>query len=224
MDLNLSIPQGPVEAHLSPEGVLSPDCFDEMVVSLRSGGVVLAPTDTVYGLFGDARSDATVQRIVKIKGRPDGRPIPVAVPDAEMVAEVARLEGVRCARELMQAFWPGALTIILPAIAGLPSQIAPAGSVGVRAPGHPFLLRLLRSAGHPLTSTSANLSGDAQPVSIAAIDASLIEKVDFVIDEGEARAPVPSTVIDLTQDVPQIVRHGAVSQEDIERILGKNIR
>ncbi|MCC6483417.1 MAG: threonylcarbamoyl-AMP synthase [Armatimonadetes bacterium] len=223
MELDLPQSNGPVIARLTEEDRLVPDCFDEAVDCVRRGGILLAPTDTLYGLFADATSPDAVKRVVDIKGRPDGQPIPVAVPDLEMVAEVANMDACPVASELMRAFWPGALTIVLPAAAGVSRLIAPQSTVGVRAPDHVFLLRVLRAVGRPLTATSANLSGDAQPDELNRIAGRVIESADYIVDQGVLKAPVPSTVIDVTQFVPKIVRHGAVSQEDIDRVLGKEL-
>ncbi len=215
--------QHPVIAQLTPANTLIPDCFDELVVCLRQGGVVVAPTDTVYGLFGIATDPGVVGRIARLKCRSAGMPIPVAVADAAMASDLVA-DIPNDAAYLMQRFWPGALTIVMEARAGLPHDIVSSGTIGLRAPNHPFLLRMIRCAGHPLTATSANLSGGPQPVSPGVIDASLLRNVDFVIDAGHLSSGVPSTVLDLSKDTPHFIRVGTISQEDIEEVLGKSIR
>lgn len=176
---------------------------------LRAGGVVAYPTETFYGLGALARDGAAVARLAHAKGRPDGKPLPLVAADAAQVEEVAELGPV--ARRLADAFWPGPLTLVLPARGGLPAEItAGTATVGVRVPGSEVARALAREAGGALVSTSANLSGEPPPARAADLSAALRARLDHVLDGGATPGGLPSTVIALDGDVPRVVRHGAV--------------
>ena len=126
---------------------------------LAKGGIVACPTETFYALAVDAGQETALQRLLEVKGRPTDKAILVLVADQDMAAEVAEVS-TPLAKNLMSRFWPGPLTLILPAKAGLPRLLtAGTGTIGVRQPGHPLARRLCQLYGHPLTGTSANLSG-----------------------------------------------------------------
>ncbi|MCS6862647.1 MAG: L-threonylcarbamoyladenylate synthase, partial [Abditibacteriales bacterium] len=175
---------------------------------LQSGGVVIFPTDTVYGIGCDALHTAAVEKVFQIKGREAGKPLPVLVAS---VGDLPRL--VRTvppvARKLMEKFLPGGVTVVLPKRASVP-DIVTAGTetIGVRIPDHPVTLALLRLSGVALTAPSANFSGEPPPRRVADMPMSLLEQVDVVIDDGDAPGGVPSTVVDMTSSPPRILRAG----------------
>lgn len=196
--------------------------MQDIVSCLKAGGVIIAPTDTVYGLFCDALNPEALQRIVRIKGRPSGRPMPVAVQDLAAAAVLAA-EIPILARSLASRFWPGALTLLLPAKAGLPAEIVSEGRVGVRAPDHAFVLAVLRALGRPLVATSANLTGGSQPASLDVIDSAVVNGVDWLVDGGPTRDERPSTVLDLVHTPPRIAREGAIDLQELTLALGQRI-
>jgi len=188
---------------------------------LRRGGLVAFPTETVYGLGGDARSDRAVARIFQAKGRPRFNPLIVHLPDLA-AAEAAAVFDDR-ARRLAAAFWPGPLTLVLPLrpAAGL-SPLVTAGlpSVAIRVPAHPAALALLRAFGGPLAAPSANPSGRVSPTRAAHVLAGLAGRIDAVLDAGPCAVGVESTILSL--DGPAcILRQGGLPQEALEACLGE---
>ncbi|WP_207707626.1 L-threonylcarbamoyladenylate synthase, partial [Desulfofundulus thermobenzoicus] len=188
---------------------------------LRRGGLVAFPTETVYGLGADALNARAVARIFEAKGRPQDNPLIVHVAAREMVDPlVARVPAH--ARQLMDAFWPGPLTLVLPAAAAVPREVtAGLDTVGIRMPDHPVALALIRSAGVPVAAPSANLSGRPSPTSAEHVLADLGGRVEVVLDGGPAGIGVESTVLDITGDVPVILRPGGVTAEEIAGITGR---
>lgn len=186
---------------------------------LRAGGLVGFPSETVYGLGGDARNDRAVARIFAAKGRPGFNPLIVHLPDAEAVARYAVLpEGFG----RLAAFWPGALTLVLPlrADAGL-SPLVTAGldSVAVRVPAHPVTQALLQAFGGPLAGPSANPSGRISPTRADHVMDGLGGRIEAVIDGGPCAVGVESTILGLT-GAPVLLRPGGVPVEALEEVLG----
>ncbi len=189
----------------------------EALKALKRGGLVIYPTDTLYGLGCNALDKSAVERLSKAKRRPASNPLPIAVNGIEMMKQYAEISDT--AERLVKAFLPGALTVVLkkknlPDIltAGLPE-------VGIRIPKSDIALRLVELLGVPITATSANISGNAPPVS-AEDAASQIREADVVLDGGRLGKGVPSTVIDLTGK-PKILREGAIKREELERVIGE---
>ena len=177
---------------------------------LREGGLVAFPTETFYGLGADALDPAAVARVFHAKGRPADKPLLVLVDSLAMAGEVVAGIPAR-ARRLMARYWPGPLTLILPAAARLPPALtAGTGTIGVRIPGHPVALALVRAAGRPITAPSANPHGAASPRTAAEVLAGLGDAVDLVLDAGPTPGGLPSTLLDLTAAVPRVLRAGAV--------------
>ncbi len=186
---------------------------------LQQGGLVAFPSETVYGLGGDARSDRAVARIYEAKGRPQFNPLIVHLPDADAVARYAVLpEGF----EKVATFWPGPLTLVLPlrADAGL-SPLVTAGldSVAVRVPAHPVLRQLLRDFGGPLAGPSANPSGRISPTRADHVLDGLSGRIEAVLDGGASAVGVESTILGLVGP-PVLLRPGGVAREDLEAVLG----
>ena len=182
----------------------------EAAAVLRRGGLVVYPTETFYGLGALARDPGALERLARAKLRPAGKPLPLIAADLAQVEEVALLEG-RAAR-LAARFWPGPLTLILPARPGLPNEVtAGTGTVGIRVPGNALACALARAAGGPLVSTSANPSGGPPPVHVAELSPALRAAVDHVLDGGPAPGGLPSTVVAVEGEAVRLVRAGAVS-------------
>lgn len=195
-----------------------PAAVDNALAVLRAGGLVAFPTDTVYGLGSLAFEAAGIARIFEVKGRDAAKAIPILVGTLEQLAEVTLLL-TPSAQKLAQRYWPGALTLVVPRHPGLPENLSATPTVGVRMPDHHFALDLLRRAG-PLAVTSANLSGRANPVSAHDVLAQLDGRIELVVDGGDAPGGVPSTVVDCTGEQARILRHGAIADEEIAKIIG----
>ncbi len=188
---------------------------------LRAGRLVAFPTETVYGLGGDATNDRAVAAIFEAKGRPRFNPLIAHVPDLEAASRLAVLDD-RAVR-IAEAFWPGPLTLVLPRRADSPvSLLASAGldTVAVRVPGHPVAQRLLRAAGRPIAAPSANRSGRVSPTAAEHVHAELSDRVALVIDGGSCRVGLESTVLDLGGARPALLRPGAVTREGLEPLVG----
>lgn len=190
---------------------------------LRQGGLVAFPTETVYGLGADATNARAVARIFKAKGRPPDNPIIVHVASrSQLSAFVVRVPTE--AKILMDAFWPGPLTIILPAGRGVPEAVtAGLATVAVRMPDHPVALALIRAAGVPVAAPSANLSGKPSPTHAAHVLQDLDGRIEAILDGGPAGVGVESTVLDLTAEAPIILRPGGITPEELSACLGKVI-
>jgi len=188
---------------------------------LRAGGLVAFPTETVYGLGGDACNDTAVARIFAAKNRPSFNPLIVHVLDFDAAAALSRLDDR--ARALADAFWPGPLSFVVPrrAKSGL-SLLVSAGldSVALRVPAHPLARDLLMQFGGPIAAPSANAAGEVSPTTAAHVAQSLGANADLILDGGACQVGLESTVIDLCGDRPALLRHGAVTHEQLEAVLG----
>jgi len=187
---------------------------------LRAGRLVAFPTETVYGLGANALDEAAVQRIFEAKGRPLTSPLIVHVASVEMARGLAR-EWPASAELLAERFWPGPLTIVVPKAAGVPDLVtAGLPSVGLRMPAHPVALELLRAAGIPLAAPSANRFTELSPTTAEHVRAGLGEAVELVLDGGPCGVGIESTVLSLAGARPRILRPGAVTQTQIEAVIG----
>lgn len=183
---------------------------------IAEGGLVALPTDTLYGLAVDPYNAEAVARLFAAKGRPEQRPIPLIAADR---LQVTRAFGALTplADRLATACWPGPLTLLLPAPAGLaPAVSAGTGQVGVRVPAHDVARALCRRADRPLTATSANRSGEPATDDPEEIARALGDRIDLLLDGGPAPGGPPSTVVDVAEDRPRLVRAGAVAWSAIE--------
>ncbi|MEU2490950.1 L-threonylcarbamoyladenylate synthase [Streptomyces sp. NPDC007883] len=187
---------------------------------LRAGGLVALPTETVYGLGANAEDPVAVARIFQVKGRPPSHPLIVHIAAAEQlddwVAEVPP-----AARLLAERFWPGPLTLVLRRGHRVPLE-ATGGleTVAVRVPDHPVALALLKAFGGGVTAPSANRFGSVSPTTADHVRAELGNAVDFVLDGGSCEVGVESTIVDVTGEMPSILRPGGVTREDLEAVLG----
>ena len=178
---------------------------------LRSGGLVVFPTDTFYGLGGDGFSPAAVRRIFELKLRDMSRPLLVLVSDLEMVRRLAK-DIPPVFWKIAEEFWPGPLTIALRASAKVPRELCGGGeSLAMRLPAVPWLREVVREAGLPVIATSANISGEGEISAAAQAQKIFGGKVELIVDGGLTPGGAPSTVLDLTAEPPRIVRQGAVS-------------
>ncbi len=187
---------------------------------LRGGGLVAFPTETVYGLGASALDAAAVARIFAAKGRPSNNPLIVHVADAEDVARVAAAWPAAAAR-LAECFWPGPLTLVLPRRYDVPDVVTAGGpTVAVRVPAHAVARALIRAAGVPIAAPSANRSGYISPTRAEHVLHGLAGRIDLVLDAGPVPGGIESTVLDLTNDPPRLLRPGLVSPAEIEAIVG----
>jgi len=191
---------------------------------LASGGLVAFPTETVYGLGGNALDSQAVAGIFDAKGRPSFNPLIVHVPDPIAAEEYAEFSDL--ARDLAHAFWPGPLTLVLPRKAsGGISHLVSAGldTVAIRVPAHPVALDILRAAKCPIAAPSANPSGRISPTSAAHVYEGLQGRIDMVVDGGPCAVGIESTVLDVTGDTLRILRPGGVTADQIARATGQPV-
>lgn len=187
---------------------------------LRRGGVVAFPTETVYGLGADGLSPRAVRMIYEAKGRPADNPLILHLAGPEQLEWVAADVSART-RLLVRTFWPGPLTLVLPKTDRVPSEVtAGLDTVAVRMPDHPLALALISETGTPLAAPSANRSGYPSPTTAAHVLHDLDGRVHGVLDGGPCRIGLESTILDLTREVPMILRPGAVTREALEQALG----
>ncbi len=183
---------------------------------LRAGGIVAYPTETFYGLGALASRGDALARLAAAKLRPEGKPLPLIAADRAQVEAVGSLADSLAAK-LAARFWPGPLTLLLPAAPGLhPAITAGGATVGVRIPASEVARALAREAGGALVSTSANVSGEPPPSSAAALSAELVARIDGVLDGGPAPGGLPSTVVALERGGVRLVRAGAVPWHEVE--------
>jgi L-threonylcarbamoyladenylate synthase len=191
---------------------------------IEQGGLVAFPTETVYGLGADATNAQAVARIYEAKGRPKFNPLIVHVAtkaDAEALAEFSPT-----ARRLASAFWPGALTLVLPRRRGCPiSDMATAGldTVALRVPSEDVAHAFLKAAGTPIAAPSANLSGHVSPTDARHVMEDLGERIDAIIDGGATALGVESTILSVTGEAVRLLRPGGATKEDIEAVLGRPV-
>lgn len=196
--------------------------FKQACSILRNGGLVIAPTETFYGIIADAWSRKAVDRLVTLKEREFGNPIPLIAGDTIIVSKsVATVPPLF--KALADEFWPGPLTLVLKAAKGFPDGItAGTDSIGIRVPSQSPALDLAKFLRGPLTATSANFPGRPPARSIRQLDEELVRSVDLVIDGGWTRGVQPSTVLNLTTDPPELIRSGILGKEVIDFLAKTN--
>jgi len=198
----------------------NPAGIAESAAALATGGLVAFPTETVYGLGGDALNPAAVARIFAAKGRPAEDPLIVHLADMDDLPRVTA--GLSSAAALLAArLWPGPLTLILPRGPAVPRSVtAGRETVAVRLPAHPVARALIAAAGTPIAAPSANRFGHTSPTSAAHVLADLEGRIDLILDGGPATIGVESTILDLSGPVPTLLRPGGVSLEELRDLLG----
>ena len=183
--------------------------------AIDKGGVIVCPTQGLYGLAADAFNANAVQRVYRIKGRAQDKPLLVLISDTDDVKRVAQPPSP-VAHYLMNAFWPGKVTFVLSARQGLAAGLTAGGNtIGIRQTAHPVAADLVKAVGRPLTGTSANISGAGGCARVSDIDPSLIEAVDLVLDCGPLAGGQGSTIVDISGRQPVILRQGAVKGQEI---------
>jgi L-threonylcarbamoyladenylate synthase len=191
---------------------------------LRDGGLVAFPTETVYGLGARAYDASAARRVYKAKGRPSDNPLIVHVSDEAMLADVVK-RITPLARKLIDAFWPGPLTLVLEKSARVPGAVTAGGStVAVRCPAHPAARALIRALGEPVAAPSANLSGRPSPTTAAHVLRDLKGRVPVILDGGPCRKGLESAIVDARGTRPVVLRHGTLTAESISRAAGAPVR
>lgn len=198
-----------------------PRLIREAASVISRGGLVVFPTETVYGLGANAISEEAVRNIFEAKGRPTDNPIIVHIHDESWLSELVCDVPDR-AWKLIKRFWPGPLTIVLKKSAKVP-YITTAGleTVGIRMPSHPVANMLIRESGVPIAAPSANLSGSPSPTTFKHAFVDMYGRVDIIIDGGKTPIGVESTVIDVSVDPPELLRPGGISLEELRECLGE---
>lgn len=187
---------------------------------LREGGLVAFPTETVYGLGARAYDAAAARRVFKAKGRPSDNPLIVHVADEAMAADVVR-RVTPLAQRLMDAFWPGPLTLILEKSRRVPDAVTAGGrTVAVRCPGHKDARALIRALGEPVAAPSANRSGRPSPTTAAHVLRDLRGRVALILDGGPCRKGLESAIVDARGKRPVVLRHGTLTDLEIARAAG----
>lgn len=197
--------------------------IDQAIDALAEGEVVVFPTETVYGIGVDSTNYEAVDRLFEVKQRPKDNPVTLHVSDVDMVKAVAYVTDD--AQTLMADFWPGALAIILEVKENTVSPNVNAGkkTVGFRLPDNDIAKQLIAGLGKPVAGTSANVSGQLSSTSFKQVTEYFQDNVAAFIDGGPSQIGIESTVIDLTTDVPTIIRPGSITKEQIEQSIGKSI-
>jgi len=197
----------------------SPQSLISAVEILRAGGVVVYPTETFYGLGVDALNQKAIKKVFTIKGRSFAQPLLILIPEQDYLPRYVT-EVSEKARRLMEHFWPGPLTMVFSASPQLPS-ILTAGTkkIAIRISPHPIARALTSAFAGPLTSTSANISGEQSPATAQEVFSHLGGMIDLIIDGGKTPGQMPSTIVDVTFSPPQLVREGVVPFSEILTFL-----
>ena len=206
--------------------VLDPDSPDPYVIRrageiIRAGGLVAFPTETVYGLGGDALNPEASEKIYAAKGRPSDNPLIVHIADMEHLVPIIR-ELPDKAVKLAEIWWPGPLTMIFNKTDLVPDETSGGlPTVAVRMPNHPAALALIRAAGGYIAAPSANTSGRPSPTTAQHVAEDLSGKIDMILDSGPVRIGLESTIVDFTEEVPVLLRPGYINIEMLRKILGE---
>ncbi len=192
-----------------------PEIIAEAAAVIKQGGVIAFPTRCLYGLGADAFNPEAVERVIKIKQRPEQNPILVLI-DSKKQLESLVMYVPPAADAIMEAFWPGRVTLVFEARNSLLDQLtAQTGKIGVRLPGHPAAFSLVKHIKRPLTGTSANISGQPGCRRPKDLDPTIAWQLDLILDAGTLMGGIGSTVVDVTVTPPRILREGAVSSRDV---------
>lgn len=208
---------------IDPENI-DTDIIEYCAGIIKKGGLVCFPTETVYGLGANAFDPKAVSDIFKAKGRPNDNPLIVHVSDYDMIDIIADAPSYQIERlnKLGEKYWPGPLTMIVDKDTSVPEEVSCGlSTVGIRMPSNKIALALIRQSGVPIAAPSANLSGKPSPSCFEHCFRDLNGKVDVIIDGGNCTVGVESTVLDLTSDIPNILRPGAITLENVKDVLGQ---
>ncbi|MFQ6016231.1 MAG: L-threonylcarbamoyladenylate synthase, partial [Anaerolineae bacterium] len=197
----------------------APEAIERAVAVLKGGGLVAFPTDTVYGVGAHAFLPQAVELLYVAKERPHSKAIPLLLTTPDDLPSVAK-DIPPVAWLLIEKFWPGGLTLVLPKRSAVPPVVSAGGpTVAIRVPDHPLALSLIQVLEAPLAATSANLSGQPECLSAQAVLKELGPRVHLILDGGRCPGGIPSTVVDLTTHPPRILRHGAIPAEALTPLL-----
>ena len=202
---------------------LAPDqaTLRRAVAILKEGGVVAYPTETFYALGVDAFNLEALEKLVKLKSRSGDKAISLIISDLTALGSLVSSVPVP-ARQLMEKFWPGPLTLVLPGISGLPPPITnEARGVALRISSHPVARELASIIQGPISATSANIAGEAPPTTGAQVYSAFGEGLDLVLDAGETEGGKPSTVLDFTADKPRVLREGKIKTASLLAVLSR---
>ena len=203
----------------SPYATLVSGDLERAAAILRAGELVAFPTDTVYGVGAIAWRPDAVAHLYRAKVRTADKAIPILLAgllDLKWVAE----DVPEAALRLAARFWPGPLTLVVPRSARVPDEVTAGGdTVAVRVPDHPLAIALIKAAGAPLATTSANLSGSPSPVTASEVLAQLAGRIPLILDGGRCPGGVPSTIVDVTGPEPVILRHGPITAAQVAAIV-----
>ena len=190
---------------------------------ITGGGVAAFPTDTVYGLAANVLDRDAMKRVYTIKNRPLTKAMPIFVADSKALSSIAA-EISETARKLINRMWPGALTLVFKLNPDFKTLAAAGGdTIAIRIPNHDMTLKILAETGVPLSGTSANLASGANPITADDVYGQIGDSVDIIVDGGPCPGTVASTIIDVSQGRPKIVRYGAVPKEHIEEACGTDV-
>lgn len=197
---------------------ISSENLIECVKCIRNSGIVIFPTETVYGIGANALDSCAVEKIFKAKGRKSDNPLIVLVSDEKMLEKIVQsINGIE--KQLIEKFWPGPLTIIFDKKDIIPEVVsAKKSTIGVRIPGNEIARKLIHESGVPITAPSANLSGKLCVINAQDAKEDFDDKVDYIIDGGETEFGIESTIVRVENDVVNILRCGQVLPEEIERL------
>jgi L-threonylcarbamoyladenylate synthase len=195
--------------------------FQDAVAALRRGEIIVFPTETLYGLGADALNSRAVEKVFQLKGRDRKNPIPVLVADRAMLHTlVARIPDR--AKKLMDRFWPGPLTLVLPARNDIPKPLLNAnGGIGVRISNHPIATQLVASSGRPLTATSANPTGKEPARTVDEAKSYFSDMIEFFIDGGRLKSKSGSTVVEVLKSEVKIIREGEITASALAQVIGQ---
>lgn len=200
---------------------ISYEAIEEAGKILQDGGLVAFPTETVYGLGGNALDEQAAEKIYAAKGRPSDNPLIIHIAELDALHKIVT-EVPEKAKMLANAFWPGPLTMIFPK-----KETVPYGTTGgletvaVRMPNHPLALALIRSAGGYVAAPSANTSGRPSPTLAEHVEEDMMGRIDMILDGGPVGIGLESTIVDFTEDVPVILRPGYINQQMLEDVIGE---
>jgi L-threonylcarbamoyladenylate synthase len=206
--------QKPIIRKINPQNP-EREIISEAARIIKLGGVITIPTRCLYGLAADAFNPAAVNEVFKIKRRPLDNPLLVLIEKKEQLDLLVKDVPV-AALQIMDKFWPGRVTIVFEALASIPDDLtAKSGKIGVRIPGHAVAMELVKAVEGPVTGTSANLSGNAGCYRIDQLEPAVAQRADLILDAGNLAGGRGSTVVDVAEEAPQVLREGEVSTADI---------
>jgi len=202
----------------------SPETIHRAAEAIKNKGVVVFPTQCLYGLAADARNTSAIKQIFHVKQRPETNPLLILIHrPADLDELVTHIP--EPAKRLIQTFWPGGLTLIFKAAPGISDLLtAGTGNIGIRIPSHPVARALVQAAGGPITGTSANLSGSPGCSRITDIPQKLLQAVDRVLDAGTLKGGTGSTILDITCDPPRVLRQGAIPSDILNQTLCRTMK